>query len=55
MTDPAVESTLREFLLTEVFYDRELEDLGAEESLIEGGLLDSLSILRIATATCNSG
>ncbi len=25
MTDPAVESTLREFLLTEVFYDRELD------------------------------
>jgi len=49
MTDPAVESKLREFLITEVFYDRELEDLGAEESLIERGLLDSLSILRIVT------
>ena len=49
MTDPAIESTIREFLTTEVFYDKDLVGLGAEESLIERGLLDSLSILRIVT------
>ncbi len=49
MTDPAIETTIREFLVRDVFYDRDLASLGAEESLLGRGLLDSLSILKIVT------
>lgn len=49
MTDAATESTIREFLIHEVFYDKDLSNLGPEESLLERGLLDSLSILKIVT------
>jgi len=49
MSDPAIESTIREFLTREVFYDKDLKNLGAEESLLGRGLLDSLSILKIVT------
>lgn len=43
------ETALREFLVTEVFYDRDLRDLGVEDSLVERGLLDSLAILKTVT------
>ena len=49
MTDTAIESTIREFLIRDVFYDKDLTSLGPEESLLERGLLDSLSILKIVT------
>jgi len=32
-----------------VFYDRDLSRLGSDQSLLEAGLLDSLSILKIVT------
>jgi acyl carrier protein len=49
MTDASLESTIREFLTTEVFYDKDLRTLGPTDSLLEKGLLDSLSILKIVT------
>ena len=49
MTDPAIEASVREFLVGDVFYDRDLKDLGAGDSLLARGLLDSLSILKIVT------
>lgn len=45
----ATEAAIREFLTTEVFYDRDLTDLGVEDSLLERGLLDSLAILKTVT------
>jgi acyl carrier protein len=43
------ETTIHEFLTTEVFYDKDLADLGTEDSLLERGLLDSLAILKTVT------
>ncbi len=43
------ESAIRDFLVDDVFYDRDLKDLGPDESLLERGLLDSLSILKTVT------
>jgi len=45
----ATESAIREFLVNEVLYDREVKDLKPEDPLITRGLLDSLSILRTVT------
>jgi acyl carrier protein len=45
----ATETAIREFLTTEVFYDKDLADLKAEDSLLERGLLDSLAILKTVT------
>jgi len=49
MTEPSTEAAIREFLLHDVFYDKDLSGLEAGESLLERGLLDSLSILKIVT------
>jgi len=49
MTDASTEATIRDFLTSEVFYDKDLRDLKADESLLDKGLLDSLSILKIVT------
>lgn len=46
MTESATEAAIRDFLLTEVLYDRVLKELAADENLIERGLLDSLGILK---------
>mgnify|MGYP001220102389 CR=1 FL=1 len=43
------ESAIRQFLVDDVFYDRDLKGLGAEDSLFAKGLLDSLSILKTVT------
>ena len=43
------ESAIREFLVKDVLYDKDLEDLKPEDSLIGRGLLDSLSILKTVT------
>jgi acyl carrier protein len=45
----ATESAIREFLVTEVLYDRDVKDLKLEDPLIARGLLDSLSILKTVT------
>ena len=45
----ATESTIRDFLVNEVLYDRDLNDLKPEDPLIARGLLDSLSILKTVT------
>ena len=45
----ATETAIREFLTTEVFYDKDLADLKADDSLLERGLLDSLAILKTVT------
>ena len=43
------EAAIRTFLVEDVFYDRDLSDLGANDSLLEKGLLDSLAILKTVT------
>lgn len=43
------ESAVREFLVTDVFYDRDLRDLTVDDSLLDRGLLDSLAILKTVT------
>jgi acyl carrier protein len=43
------ETTIRTFLVEDVFYDRDLKDLKADDSLLAKGLLDSMSILKTVT------
>lgn len=43
------ETTVRQFLIEDVFYDKDLKDLGPDDSLLEKGLLDSMSILKTVT------
>jgi len=45
----ATEATIRTFLVEDVFYDRDLQDLGPNDSLLDRGLLDSLAILKTVT------
>jgi len=45
----ATESAIRDFLVNEVLYDRDVKDLKPEDPLIGRGLLDSLSILKTVT------
>ena len=45
----ATEATIRQFLVEDVFYDRDLKNLGPDESLLKKGLLDSMSILKTVT------
>jgi acyl carrier protein len=45
----ATETAIRDFLVNEVLYDKDLKDLRPEDQLIERGLLDSLSILKTVT------
>jgi acyl carrier protein len=45
----ATETAIRDFLIQDVLYDRDLRDLSLDENLIEKGLLDSLSILKVVT------
>jgi len=49
MTLSPTESAVRDYLLTEILYDRNLQDLPADENLIDKGLLDSLAILKVVT------
>jgi acyl carrier protein len=46
MTESTTQAAIREFLLGEVLYDRQLKALADDENLIEKGLLDSLGILK---------
>ena len=41
------ESAIHDYLVTELFYDRELAGLGLDDDLIERGWLDSLGILKV--------
>jgi len=43
------ETAIRQFLIEDVFYDRDLKDLGPDDSLLARGLLDSMSILKTVT------
>ena len=50
MTSPTpTEARIRDFLVQDVLYDRELKDLPLEDNLLEKGLLDSLAILKVVT------
>jgi len=42
-----IETIIRDHILHEVLYDKELDDLGAEDSLLETELLDSIAIMQI--------
>src|SRR5436190_11178070 len=43
------ETAIRDYLLAEVLYDKNLPTLAADDNLIEKGLLDSLAILRVVS------
>ena len=43
------ETAIRQFLVEDVFYDRDLSSLGPEDSLLAKGLLDSMAILKTVT------
>jgi acyl carrier protein len=43
------ETAIHEFLVTELFYDRDLRSLTADEDLLGRGLLDSLGILKVVS------
>lgn len=49
MSHDATEAAVRDFLVNEVFYDKDLKSLGPEDSLVDRGLLDSLAILKTVT------
>jgi acyl carrier protein len=48
MAEPltSTEKTIRDFLLEEILYDKQLADLGPEDLLLEDSLLDSIGILQ---------
>jgi acyl carrier protein len=43
------ETAIRQFLIEDVFYDRDLSSLGPDDSLLAKGLLDSMAILKTVT------
>jgi acyl carrier protein len=43
------ETAIRQFLVEDVFYDRDLSSLGVDDSLLAKGLLDSMAILKTVT------
>jgi acyl carrier protein len=43
------ETAIRQFLVEDVFYDRDLSSLGPDDSLLAKGLLDSMAILKTVT------
>jgi acyl carrier protein len=43
------ETAIRQFLVEDVFYDRDLSALGPDDSLLHKGLLDSMAILKTVT------
>lgn len=43
------ETAIRDYLLAEVLYDKNLQALAVDDNLIEKGLLDSLAILRVVS------
>lgn len=49
MTETPTEAAIRKFLVEEILYDRDLNELKPTDNLIERGLLDSLGILKTVT------
>ena len=45
----ATEAAVRQFLVEDVFYDKDLKTLGPDDSLLARGLLDSMAILKTVT------
>src|SRR5262249_44999306 len=45
----ATEARIRDFLLEDVLYDRQMRELAVDENLLEKGLLDSLAIFKVVT------
>ena len=45
----ATETTIRDFLLGEILYDKQLVDLGPQDLLLKNSLLDSIGILQTVT------
>jgi len=45
----STEKMIRDFLLEEILYDKQLADLGAEDKLLTDSLLDSIGILQTVT------
>jgi acyl carrier protein len=45
----STEKTIRDFLLEEILYDKQLADLSPEDLLLEDSLLDSIGILQTVT------
>jgi len=43
------ETAIHQFLVEDVFYDRDLSSLGVDDSLLAKGLLDSMAILKTVT------
>jgi acyl carrier protein len=43
------ETAIRQFLVEDVFYDRDLSSLKVDDSLLANGLLDSMAILKTVT------
>jgi acyl carrier protein len=43
------EKTIRDFILKELLYDRQLDDLGPDDMLLDAELLDSMAILQTVT------
>lgn len=43
------ETAIRDYLLAELLYDKNLQTLAVDDNLIEKGLLDSLGILRVVS------
>ena len=49
MATTATEKNIVDFLVTDLLYDKDLAKLEPTDSLIDGGLLDSLGIMRVVT------
>ena len=45
----AIEQAIRDFLLEEILYDKQLADLGPQDMLLGNSLLDSIGILQMVT------
>jgi acyl carrier protein len=41
------ESIIRDFILQDILYDKQLSELGSEDSLLESELLDSIAIMQV--------
>ena len=49
MATTATEQNILDFLVNDLLYDKDLGSLGPTDPLIEGGLLDSLGVMRVVT------
>ena len=49
MGENPTEKAIREFLLKDLLYDKGLDTISPDESLLDAGYLDSIGILRIVS------